>query len=86
MVGQLYLLAVTVLLLFALAITLPVIRDIVTEALDRRHDQKTKALESEPSHSEETNDERSVGGERCPECGAVNDGEFTFCQECSERL
>jgi len=84
--GQLYLLAVTILLLFALAITLPVIRDIVREGLDRHHERKTDSLEAEPTGPDGSGDELDADRRRCPHCGTVNDSEYSFCQGCSERL
>jgi len=92
MVGELYLLFVTILLLFALAITLPVIRDIVSEGLDRRREHKTGKMESEDDtdtgraeQSRENQTGESVS-RTCPHCGAVNEGEYAFCQECAEAL
>ena len=90
MVEQLYLLFVTVLLLFALALTLPVLRDIVREGLERHQQRKTEKIESDadtgqvgPSDADSSDD--SVC-QRCPHCGAVNKREYSFCQECAEPL
>ena len=90
--GQLYFLSVTVLLLFALALTLPVLRDIVREGLDRRQQRSIEEIESDgdagaerngPSTTEDTGES---GSQRCSHCGATNDAEYTFCQKCSEPL
>jgi hypothetical protein len=86
MEGQLYLLAVTVMLLFALALAIPVLRDIVMEGLERHYDRKTSDIASEPDQSGRSNDDSATAEGYCPNCGAVNDDKYTFCQECAERL
>jgi hypothetical protein len=86
MVGQLYLLAVTILLVLALAITLPVLRNIVREGLERHRDRKTADVESETAGSDELGDDSDGVGKHCPHCGTVNDGEYRFCQRCAEQL
>jgi hypothetical protein len=87
MAGQLYLLFVTVLLLFALAITLPVIRDIVREGLQRRREWDTERNDDQnanPAGQREVDD--STETRRCPQCGAENRAAFKFCEECAEPL
>lgn len=41
---------------------------------------------SRPSAEEAIDGASDPGTVRCPNCGAENDPEFTFCQECSEPL
>jgi len=88
--GRLYLLFVTALLLFALALTLPVIRDIVLEGLGRHQQRNIERAESdgetERRHDGRAADGTDAAGRRCPHCGARNDRERTVCQECSEQL
>ena len=86
MEGQLYLLAVTVMLLFALALAIPVLRDIVMEGLERHYDRKTSDIESGTDRSGGSSDTHDSDGKRCPHCGTVNDGEYNFCQECAAQL
>jgi len=95
MVGTLYLLAVTILLLVALAVTLPVIRDIILEGIERRREWKDDEIERDtdgevfdagPSATRVDGDETDPDHQTCRHCGTVNDAGYTFCEECAEPL
>ncbi|WP_302082642.1 DUF7577 domain-containing protein [Salinibaculum rarum] len=93
MVGTLYLLSVAVLLLVALALTLPVIRDIVLEGLERRRKWNNDEIERYTEDEEfdagppaVEADETDPDRQACQHCGAVNDADYAFCAECSEPL
>jgi len=95
MVGTLYLLAVTILLLIALAVTLPVIRDIVLEGIERRREWKDDQIErntdsevfdADSPDTRADEDETDPDHQTCRHCGTVNDAGYTFCEECAEPL
>lgn len=92
MTGTLYLFGVTVALLLALAVTLPVIRNIVLEGLERRREWKDDEIERDPTDKGATTDAHSSeegtdGSEsQCQHCGAVNESKYRFCEECAEPL
>lgn len=93
MTGSLYFLGVTILLLIALAVTLPVIRDIVLEGIERRRKWKedeieryTEDEEFDAGPSAEQTDDDTTGRQRCSHCGEINDAGYAFCQQCAEPL
>ncbi|WP_340100098.1 DUF7577 domain-containing protein [Salinibaculum salinum] len=95
MVGTLYLLAVTILLLVALAVTLPVIRDIVLEGIERRREWKDDEIERDtdgevfdagPPTAGADEVQTDPDRQTCRHCGTVNDAGYTFCEECAEPL
>lgn len=95
MVGTLYLLVITILLLAALAVTLPVIRDIILEGIERRREWKDDEIErdtddevfdADPSTTGADKNETDSDRQTCRHCGTVNDAGYTFCEECAEPL
>jgi hypothetical protein len=87
--------AVTVaLLLVALAVAIPVLKQIVIDGIDRRRkwnsgeiEQYTEDEEYEREPSAIPDDESGEPGQiPCQNCGAENDAEFTHCRECAEPL
>ena len=86
MVGELYVLVITILLLFALAITLPVIRDIVFEGLERRRQWDSEKTDTTATDTTTALPDAETTTRDCPHCGATNDADYEFCQQCSEPL
>jgi hypothetical protein len=88
MVNELYLLVITVLLLFALALTIPVVVDILREGVQhegawRFADQDEDAVGSD---TPTTSDTDTPDTRPCPNCGATNDGNYRYCEQCATRL
>ncbi len=95
MAGVLYLFVITVLLLFALAVSIPVLVNIVREGLERRREWKSGERERytedeefgpEPPITETDENGTSPDGQVCRHCATVNDATYSFCKECSEPL
>ncbi|MFC6756570.1 MULTISPECIES: DUF7577 domain-containing protein [Haloarcula] len=77
--GDLYLLAVTVMALVALAVAIPVLLDIVREGRERLRQGRPEP----PVEAEEPDD---IDGVQCRHCGTVNDDGYAYCEECSRQL
>lgn len=77
--GELYVLTATVMALVALAVAIPVLRDIAREGRER--------LRTGPDPpSEDRNTGEAVDGVRCRHCGTVNDDGYVYCEECAQQL
>jgi hypothetical protein len=94
MIGELYFLLVTVLLLAGLALTIPVLVDIFHDGRERCQQMQSGESEHDPR---DTNDEDGLqtrlenenvldGTCNCPNCGAENSTDFIYCQDCAHRL
>ncbi len=88
MASALYFVVITALLLFALALTIPVVIDILREGIQhqgawRFRDQSDEQTRSDNSATAVTDMDEAW---TCSNCGATNDPEFTYCQRCAERL
>jgi len=77
--GELYLLAMTVMALVALAAAIPVLLDIVREGHERLWEGPVTPVENGDSGD-------GADGVRCRHCGTVNEGEYAYCEECSQQL
>lgn len=94
MAGALYLFVITVLLLIALALAIPVLVNIVRDGLERRRKWKSGEMERYTEDKEydagppaELDEAEGPSGTRiCPNCDAENGAEFSYCQECAQRL
>lgn len=89
MASALYLLGVTVLLLVALGLTIPVLIDIFREGLQRqgaldKTDTERDAVD--PATQSHPADDASTETGVCSNCGVQNDPKFTYCQQCAKRL
>ena len=94
--ARLYLIVITVLLLAALVICLPVLVGIVREGLERQRKWRSGELEKytpDPEFEAGPGAARTEDGEvlppgrvSCPYCGATNDAAFTFCGRCASPL
>ncbi|MBV0925765.1 hypothetical protein KTS45_16290 [Halomicroarcula limicola] len=80
--GQLYLLAVTVMALVALAAAAPVLLGIAREGRERLR-RGGPDLRAAPAETEAQSDSSD---RRCRHCGAENAGEFAYCRECAGPL
>ncbi|MFC6975133.1 zinc-ribbon domain-containing protein [Halomicroarcula sp. GCM10025709] len=80
--GQLYLLAVTVLLLAALAAAVPVLVGIVREGRQRRRRGQPRP----PDPQSDDSDDSPADSHPCPHCGTSNEPGFTYCRHCLEPL
>jgi len=93
---RLYLLVITVLLLAALMICIPVLVDIVREGLDRREEWQTGEREmytpdpefeaGPPAVLDEERANLPPGKVACPYCGATNESGFAFCGHCASPI
>lgn len=94
MVGELYFLFITVLLLAGLAVTIPVLVAIFRDGRERRQQMQSGELEHYPESNEKEDglqttpeDENTRNGTRnCSNCGAENSTDFIYCQDCTQRL
>ena len=92
--GEVYVAVITILLLVALAVAIPVLKRIVVEGLERR--RKWNAGEIERYAEDEEFDRGppaaldgdAATGRRvtCPRCGATNEAGFRYCRDCTEQL
>jgi len=90
--ARLYLLVITVLLLAALMICIPVIVNIVREGLDRREQWRADEIElyspdpkfeaGPPAVLDEETPDLPPGMVACPYCGATNESGFAYCGRC----
>jgi len=84
---QLYAAVVIGLLLAAIGLSIPVLKGIYRDGLERH--SKRQASETETEDSEPT---VSAGGtpdhrhRRCGQCGVENDPAFTYCRNCTAPL
>ncbi|OLZ41999.1 hypothetical protein A6E15_13875 [Natrinema saccharevitans] len=92
--GQLYAVAIGVLLLVALGVCVPVLVRIVRDGLERHHKRRAGELkrytddeefDRGPSASLET-DPAGRTHVTCRHCGTVNDAGFTYCRRCTTPL
>lgn len=75
MLNQFVFVSLVALLVAALVIGLAVLRDIFFEGVERyRHGPPERTTETDP------------GGVVCDACGATNDEDFEYCQQCATRL
>lgn len=81
--GGLYVLFITLLLLVALGLAVPVLRGIVIEGIERQRSGEGRhtpdATETPPADSDRP---RAV----CSNCETRNDDDFVYCRECGTRL
>ncbi|MDS0260067.1 hypothetical protein NDI56_11745 [Haloarcula sp. S1CR25-12] len=77
--GELYLLAVTVLALVALAVAVPVLLDIAREGRERLR-------AGGPTRPADDADSDGADGVRCPHCETENEPGYAYCEECSRAL
>lgn len=92
--GQLYAAVVIVLLLFALGVSIPVLRRILRDGLERRRKRKAGELERYTEDEEFDRGPTAALGEdaagrtclTCRHCGAENDPTFRYCGHCAEPL
>jgi len=89
--GTVYLVALGALLLAALGVGVRVLVGIVREGRERSRKQREGELERyspDPVHEREpsTPDDDRRTPSTCPQCGAENASEFTFCRECAAPL
>lgn len=84
------LVATGALLLVALALGVRVLAAIVREGRERSRKRREGELErytDDPVYDRELSDSATAGtSSTCPQCGAENDSEFTFCRECAAPL
>lgn len=81
--GGLYLAFITLLLLIALGVAIPVLRDIVIEGIERQRGDATDEPEAAADPSSDPHDGPRV---ICSNCETPNDPDFTYCRECGTRL
>lgn len=90
--GQLYAAVVGLLLLVALGVSVPVLKQIVLDGLERQRKRRAGELER---YTEDEEYHRSPGppddaAEResgtCRQCGAENDPDFMYCRRCAAPL
>lgn len=87
MATRLYLLAITVLLLVALALAVPVLVGIAREGLERsRQSGKTYPDEDGDIAPSTTSADDRTDTLVCSHCGAENSAEFSYCQDCAKQL
>lgn len=94
--GQLYVAAVTALLLAGLGVGVTVLRDVFYEGLDRHRKWRTGELErytedteygASPPATPDADGENGVPSARdCPHCGTTNDPGFRYCSNCAGPL
>lgn len=93
--GQLYVGVITVLLLVALGVSIPVLTRIVRDGLERRRERQAGERERDTADEEYDRittaaelDEDAEGSTRlrCRQCGAENDPTFTYCRRCATSL
>ncbi len=77
--GELYLLVVTVMALVAFAAAIPVLLDIAREGRERLREGPVSPVEG-------ADEGDGDDGVRCRHCGTVNEGEYAYCEECSQQL
>ena len=90
---QLYAVIVAGLLLFALGVSLRVLRRIVREGVEREREWQTGEMDrytEDEEYDRVTTRALDDAEERmrltCPECGAENDPEFRYCRRCTASL
>lgn len=90
--GQLYAAVVGLLLLVALGVSVPVLKRIVLDGLERRRKRRAGELKR---YTEDEEYHRTPGtpddaaqreGETCRQCGAENEPDFTYCRRCAAPL
>ncbi|OAQ51407.1 hypothetical protein HTG_17090 [Natrinema mahii] len=92
--GQLYAVAVGILLLAALGASVPVLVEIARDGLERHRERRTGELggDADDEASDRTPPDSleadTAGRTRvtCRRCGAANDAEFTYCRRCTTPL
>lgn len=88
--GAIYGTIVTVLLLIALGASIPVLKGIVRDGLERRRKRKAGERYAEDEASDRGTDvastEDGTAALTCRECGAENGSEFRYCRRCVQSL
>jgi hypothetical protein len=92
--GEIYAAVITILLLVALAVAIPVLKQIVVDGIERRRKWQSGEMERYTEDEEYNSgppaalDDESAPQTRlnCRHCGAENDPAFTYCSECVEPL
>ncbi|SDG04008.1 hypothetical protein SAMN04488067_11353 [Halorubrum xinjiangense] len=90
-VGTIYLVATGALLLVALGVGVRALVAIFREGRERSRRRREGEIErytEDPVYDREPPDPDAdeTAPSTCPQCGAENDGEFTFCRECAAPL
>ncbi|MFC7131731.1 MULTISPECIES: DUF7577 domain-containing protein [Salinibaculum] len=92
--GEVYAAVITVLLLVALAVAIPVLKRIVVDGIERRRKWKTGEMERYTEDPEFDRgppaaldgDAETGPGVTCTQCGTANEAGFTYCENCLGRL
>ncbi len=92
--GEVYATVIVIFLLFALAATIPVLKQIVVDGIERQRKWKSGEMERYTEDKEFDRGPPAVlDGEAepptqvvCRHCGAENDPAFNYCQDCAEPL
>ena len=92
--GQLYAAVAVVLLLVALAVAIPVLKQIVVDGIERRRKWKTGEMERYTEDEEyDRGPASALDGDAedpttltCRHCGTENDAGFSHCRECANPL
>ncbi|SIS18860.1 zinc ribbon domain-containing protein [Natronorubrum thiooxidans] len=92
--GQLYTAIVIILLLFALGLSIPVLKRILVEGLERRQKWNAGELKRDTDDEASNRDPHSILEEEtdghphltCRQCGAANDPGFRYCHRCTAKL
>lgn len=92
--GQLYAAVVVGLLFAALGISIPVLRGIYRDGLERRRERRLQERErdtdvgtSTPAAAfAESTADGAAERRPCPQCGVENDPSFTYCRRCTAVL
>ena len=92
--GEVYAAVTVILLLVALAVAVPVLRQIVLDGIERRRKWKTGEMEQDSDGEEDDrgaasrrDDERAQSPRQtCRHCGTENDPDFSHCRKCARPL
>ncbi|MFA9415829.1 zinc ribbon domain-containing protein [Natrinema sp. HArc-T2] len=82
---QLYAAVVIGLLLAAIGISIPVLKGIYRDGLERQSERRSNDVEAETAISEPTVSDDATADRRrlpCQQCGMENDSAFTYCRNC----
>ncbi|RZV12306.1 hypothetical protein BDK88_1210 [Natrinema hispanicum] len=86
---QIYAAVVIGLLLAAIGISIPVLKGIYRDGLERQSERRHNDLEAEATVAEPTASDDATGDRKrlsCQQCGVENDPAFTYCRNCLEPL
>lgn len=90
--GQLYVAVITVLFLAAIGVSIPVLKRIYRDGLERHRERRAGERERYTEDEEygpdagDTLEEDTPSYSTCRQCGAENDPEFTYCRRCATPL